>query len=136
MSGPLYSTRLLCKLRHCTEVFARIQQRDQCILFSVVNPFSPHPPRQWLGSTCHLSRVNQRKHCIAGAGLSIHMIVERLLLSEGNPMSLVFQNVDPPPSPSPPSESVLPPQQSGGYTLPGRRGGWGGGGQHFGRRKT
>jgi hypothetical protein len=31
-----------------------------------------------------------------------------------------------PPSPSPPGESVLPPQQRWGYTLAGRRGGWGG----------
>jgi hypothetical protein len=39
----------------------------------------------------------------------------------------VFQNIDPPPSPpSPPSECVLPPHQGGGYTLSGRRGGWGG----------
>jgi hypothetical protein len=40
-------------------------------------------------------------------------------------MSLVFQNIDPPP-PSPPGECVLPPTKAGGgYTLAGRRGGWG-----------
>ena len=38
--------------------------------------------------------------------------VERLL-QEANPISLVFQNIDPP-SPSPPGESVLPPQQRRG----------------------
>jgi hypothetical protein len=37
-------------------------------------------------------------------------------------MSLVFQNIGPPP-PSPPGECVLPLQQR--YTLAGRRGGWG-----------
>jgi hypothetical protein len=49
-----------------------------------------------------------------------------ILLSEGNPISLVFQNIDPHP-PSPPGKSVLPPQQrlGWGYTLTGRRGGWG-----------
>ncbi len=36
-----------------------------------------------------------------------------ILLKEGNPNSLVFQNIDPP-SPSPPGESVLPPQQRRG----------------------
>jgi hypothetical protein len=44
-------------------------------------------------------------------------------------MSLVFQNIDPPsPPPSLPSECVLPsppPNKGGGYTLAGRRGGWG-----------
>jgi hypothetical protein len=39
-------------------------------------------------------------------------------------MSLVFQNIDPP-TPSPPCEFVLPPNKGGGYTLAGRRGGWG-----------
>jgi hypothetical protein len=39
-------------------------------------------------------------------------------------MSLVFQNIDPP-SPSPPGECVLSPNKGGGYTLAGRRGGWG-----------
>jgi hypothetical protein len=39
-------------------------------------------------------------------------------------MSLVFQNIDPP-SPSPPGECVLPLNKGGGYTLAGRRGGWG-----------
>jgi hypothetical protein len=50
-----------------------------------------------------------------------------ILLQEGNPISLVFQNIDPP-SPSPPGESVLPPQQrrgARGHTLAGRRVGWG-----------
>jgi hypothetical protein len=39
-------------------------------------------------------------------------------------VSGVFQNIDPPPS-SPPSECVHPPHQRRGYTLAGRRGGWG-----------
>ncbi len=41
-------------------------------------------------------------------------------------MSLVFQNIDPPP-PSPPGECVLPPNKGVGYTLAvaRRRGGWG-----------
>ncbi len=34
-------------------------QRGQCILFSVVFTLSlPHPPRQCLGPTCHLSTLN------------------------------------------------------------------------------
>jgi hypothetical protein len=37
-----------------------------------------------------------------------------------------LQNIDPP-SPFPPAESVLPPQQRRGYKLARRRGGWGGG---------
>jgi hypothetical protein len=36
-------------------------------------------------------------------------------------MSLVFQNIDPPPR-SPPGECVLPPNKGGGYTLAGRKG--------------
>jgi hypothetical protein len=36
-----------------------------------------------------------------------------ILLQEGNPISLVYQNIDPPP-PSPPGESVLTPQQRRG----------------------
>jgi hypothetical protein len=42
-------------------------------------------------------------------------------------MSLVFQYIDLPP-PSPPGECVLPPpppNKGGGYTLAGRKGGWG-----------
>jgi hypothetical protein len=39
-------------------------------------------------------------------------------------MSLVFQNIDPPP-PSPPGACVLPPDKGGGYTLARGRGGWG-----------
>ena len=39
-------------------------------------------------------------------------------------VSCVFQNIDPPP-PSPPGECFLPAQQRRGYTLAGRRGGWG-----------
>jgi hypothetical protein len=49
--------------------------------------------------------------------------VERLL-QEANPISLVFQNIEPP-SPSLPGKCVLPPQQRRGYTLARRRGGWG-----------
>ncbi len=45
-------------------------------------------------------------------------------------MSLVYQNIDPPP-PSPPGECVPPPPNKGRgytvYTLARRRGGWGGG---------
>jgi hypothetical protein len=44
-----------------------------------------------------------------------------ILLEEGNPIFLVFQNIDPP-FPSPPGECVLPPER-------------GMGGQHFGRRE-
>jgi hypothetical protein len=43
--------------------------------------------------------------------------VERLLLKEGNPISLVFQNIDPPPP--------YPAFVGGEDTLSGRRGGWG-----------
>jgi hypothetical protein len=39
-------------------------------------------------------------------------------------MSLVFQNIDPPP-PSPPGECVPPPLVRGEYTLAGWRRGWG-----------
>ncbi len=55
---------------------------------------------------------------------------EYILLYEGNPISLVFQNIYPP-SPSPPGESVLPPQQRRGT----RRAERGMGGQYFGRRE-
>jgi hypothetical protein len=42
-------------------------------------------------------------------------------------MSLVFQNIDPQPPPSPPGECVLPPIKGGGGTLHTRRAerGWG-----------
>jgi hypothetical protein len=50
----------------------------------------------------------------------------------GNPISLVFQNIDPP-SPSPPGESVLPPQHRRGVHT--RRAERGMGGQYFGRRE-
>jgi hypothetical protein len=47
-----------------------------------------------------------------------------LTFVEYRAVSAVFQNIDPPP-PSPPSACVLPPHQRRGYTLAGRRGGWG-----------
>jgi hypothetical protein len=50
--------------------------------------------------------------------------MERLILLEDNPMSLVFQNIDPP-SPSPPGECVPPAFVGGEDTLAGRRGGGG-----------
>jgi hypothetical protein len=43
-----------------------------CFLSSL--PLFPQPPRQCLDPTCHLSALNL--HCIAGAGLPIHMIRE------------------------------------------------------------
>jgi hypothetical protein len=49
--------------------------------------------------------------------------VERLLLKEGNPISLVFQSIDPPPTP--PGECVPPAFVGGEDTLARRRGGWG-----------
>jgi hypothetical protein len=55
-----------------------------------------------------------------------------ILLSEGNPISLVFQNIDPP-SPSPPGESVPPATKAGGVHT--RRAVRGMGGQYFGRRE-
>jgi hypothetical protein len=48
---------------------------------------------------------NRQKICSIFVKIAQH--VERLLLKEGNPMSLVFQNIDPPP-PSPPVECVPP----------------------------
>ncbi len=48
--------------------------------------------------------------------------VERLLLQEGNPMSLVFQNIDHPP-PLRPASVSSPRNKGDGYTLAGRRGG-------------
>jgi hypothetical protein len=45
-------------------------------------------------------------------GTCVHHRVH-ILLSEGNPISLIFQNIDPP-SPSPPGECVIPPKQRGG----------------------
>jgi hypothetical protein len=53
-----------------------------------------------------------------------------------NPMSCVFQNIDPPPS-SPPGECVVctPAFGAGGRTHSLGGEGWGGGGQYFGRRR-
>jgi hypothetical protein len=48
-------------------------------------------------------------------------------------MSLIFQNIDPPP-PSPPGECVLPPQQTRGVHT--RRAERGVGGQYFRRLET
>jgi hypothetical protein len=56
--------------------------------------------------------------------LQILLDLERLLLSEGNPMSLLFENIDPPP-PSPPGECVPPPLLRGEDSLARQRGGWG-----------
>jgi hypothetical protein len=51
------------------------------------------------------------------------LTVERLLLEEGNPMSLVFQNIDPPPTPLS-ARRVCPSQQSRGvHTRRAERGG-------------
>jgi hypothetical protein len=52
--------------------------------------------------------------------------------SEGNPMSLVCQNIDPPPT-SPPGECVPAFIGGGGHT---RRAERGVGGQYFGSRET
>jgi hypothetical protein len=45
-----------------------------------------------------------------------------ILLKEGNPISLVFQNIDPPSPSLPGGESVLPPQQRGVHTRLAERG--------------
>jgi hypothetical protein len=59
--------------------------------------------------------------------------VESLLLKEANPMSCVFQNIDPPP-PFPPGECVPSAfVAGGGHTRRVERGVWV---QYFGRRKT
>jgi hypothetical protein len=63
----------------------------------------------------------------------IPTIVERLLLLEGNPMSFVFQTIDPP-SPSPPGECVPPAFVAGREHT--RRAERGLGGQYFERRET
>jgi hypothetical protein len=55
-----------------------------------------------------------------------------ILLYEGNPISLVFQNIDPP-SPSPPGECLPPAFVTGGGQT--RRAERGMGGQYFGRRE-
>ncbi len=55
----------------------------------------------WMYSTIHLLEIMRRS--AFKSPLSLHPL-------RGNPISLVFQNIDPP-SPSPPGESVLPPQQ-------------------------
>jgi hypothetical protein len=66
--------------------------------------------------------------------LCMDVLVERSL-QEGNPISPVFQNIDPP-SPSPPGECVPPPLLrlccGGGQT---RRAERGMGDQYFGRRE-
>jgi hypothetical protein len=53
-------------------------QWGQCILFSLIStpPPPPPPPQQCLAPTCYLSTFNL--HCIAGAGLPIHIIGEVL----------------------------------------------------------
>ncbi len=43
-------------------------------VFSRLYPSFPQPPRQFLAPTWHLSTLN--KHCIASAGLPIHMFGE------------------------------------------------------------
>ncbi len=70
-------------------------------------------------------RTNYVVRCFVKICKSIS-IVERLLLSEGNPMSRVFHNIDPSP-PSPPGECVLPPPptKAGGTHSPGEEGGGG-----------
>jgi hypothetical protein len=60
--------------------------------------------------------------------------VERLLLKEGNPISLVSQNTDPPDPPLRPASVSSPRNKGGGKThSPGKEGD--GGGQYFGRRE-
>ncbi len=57
---------------------------------------------------------------VHGKNQEIKGTVERLLLLEGNPISLVFQNIDPP------AFECVPPAFVGGEdTLAGGRGGWG-----------
>jgi hypothetical protein len=73
------------------------------------------------------ARGTQNLKGLHGADHRVH-----ILLSEGNPISLVFQNIDPP-SPSPPGECVpLAFVAGGGQTRKGERGM---GGQYFGRRE-
>ncbi len=56
-----------------------------------------------------------------------------ILLWEGNPISLAFQNIDPPIPLSARRVCVSPAFVAGEDRLAGRRGGWGG--QYFGRRE-
>ncbi len=83
----------------------------------------------WSGSiTLSATHMKIRKSVIsqlvtACLFLGIHGIVERLLLYKANPMSCVFQNIDPPLRPA--SVYPPPPWLRGEDTLAGWRGGWG-----------
>jgi hypothetical protein len=48
--------------------------KDWPFVFCRLCPFSPQLPQQCWTPTCHLSTLNL--HCVAGAGLPIHMIGE------------------------------------------------------------
>jgi hypothetical protein len=69
-------------------------------------------------------------HCTALHNREDHRV--HILLYEGNPISLDFQNIDPP-SISPPGECVPPAFVAGGGQT--RRAERGMGGQYFGRRE-
>ncbi len=65
------------------------------------------------------------ENCVVTNMFTVFWFNKQMNLKEGNPMSLVFQNIDPPP-PSPPGECVLPPPtKAGGTHSPGGKGGWG-----------
>jgi hypothetical protein len=77
-------------------------------LVSVMLMSSPSP--------FHLSSMSQTRR--EGGIHRVH-----ILLFKGNLISLVFQNFDPHPPLRP--ASLSSPRKGGGYTLTGRRGGWG-----------
>ncbi len=69
----LLSARLIARQRYVT--FYMVQSTGAsvfCFLSSL--PLLSQPPRQCLAPICHLSTLNL--HCIAGAGLPIHMTRE------------------------------------------------------------
>jgi hypothetical protein len=72
-----------------------------------------------------------RKMLVGVKDVQLHKV---LTYVDYRAVSGVFQNIDPPPTPSPPSECVLPPHQRRGGGVHTRRAV--GGGQYFGRRQT
>jgi hypothetical protein len=122
-------------MRSCLVIAVRIAQQDGVQVLRLLQI-----PRRWLLGAVDKTCIKHAILLCCGYGVILLDLdwdclmlkpVERPL-QEGNPIPVVFQNIDPP-SPSPPGEFVLPPQQRRGvHTRPAEKG-WGG--QYFGIRQ-